>query len=162
MVQWLRTALQCREQPFHPWSRKIPHGSQQLSPSVQLVTQPYPTLCDPMDCSRPGLSVPHHLLKFAQVHVTCIGGAIQPSHPLMPSSPVLHLSQHQGLFQQVSCSHWKTEILEFQLSISPSNEYSGLIPLKVDGLISLLSRGLSGVFSSTTVQRHQFFTAPPS
>ena len=57
------------------------------------------TLCDPLDCSMPGLSVPHHLLKFAQVHVYCIGDAIQPSHPLMSSSPsVLNLSQHQGLF----------------------------------------------------------------
>ena len=58
------------------------------------------TLCDPMDGSTSGLSVPHHLLKFAQFHVHCISEAIQPSHPLVPSSPsVLNLSQHQGLFQ---------------------------------------------------------------
>ena len=44
------------------------------------------TLCDPMDFSTPGFSVPHHLLKFAQVHVHCICDAIQPSHPLIPSS----------------------------------------------------------------------------
>ena len=57
-------------------------------------------LCNPMDCSTPGPPVPHHLLKFAQVHVHCISDAIQPSHPLMPSSPfALNLSQHQGLFQ---------------------------------------------------------------
>ena len=54
----------------------------------------------PMDCSMPGLSVPHHLLKFAQVHVHCIIDANQPSHPLMPSFPsAINLSQHQGLFQ---------------------------------------------------------------
>ena len=53
-----------------------------------------------MDCSRPGLPVPHHLLKFAQVHVHCISDANQLSQPLMPSSPsALNLSQHQGLFQ---------------------------------------------------------------
>ena len=53
-----------------------------------------------MDCSMPGLPVPHHLLKFAQVHVHCIGDAIQLSHPLMPSFPsALSLSQHVGLFQ---------------------------------------------------------------
>jgi len=53
-----------------------------------------------MDCNTPGLPVPHHLLEFAQVHVHCIGDAIQLSHPLMPSSPsALNLSQHQGLFQ---------------------------------------------------------------
>ena len=69
-----------------------------------------------MDCSMPGLSVPHHLLKFAQVHVHCIGDAIQPSHPLTPSSPsALNLCQHQGLFQWINCLHQMTQILEFQL-----------------------------------------------
>ena len=58
-----------------------------------------------MDCSIPGLSVLHHLPKFAQVHAHCMGDAIQPFHPLMPTSPsALNLSQHQGLFQWVSCS----------------------------------------------------------
>ena len=42
-----------------------------------------PTLCDPMDCSTPHLPVPHHLQELAQVHVHCVGDAIQPSHPLM-------------------------------------------------------------------------------
>ena len=60
-------------------------------------------LCYFMDCSTPGLPVPHHLLKFAQVHVHCISDAIQPSHPLTPSSPsALNLSQHQGLFPWAS------------------------------------------------------------
>ena len=64
------------------------------------VTQSCLTLCNPMDCSTPGLSVPHHLPKFAQVHVHCIADAIQPSPPLTPSSPsALSLSQHQELFQ---------------------------------------------------------------
>ena len=76
------------------------------------VTQSCLTLCHPM----PGLSFPHHLLKFAQVHVHWIGDAIQPSHPLLPSSPsALNLSQHQGIFQWVSCSHKMTKILELQL-----------------------------------------------
>ena len=71
-----------------------------------LVTQLCLTLCDPLDCSMPGLPVPYHLPKFAQVHVHCIGDAIQTSHPLMPSSPpALNLSQHQGLFQLVDCLH---------------------------------------------------------
>ena len=53
-----------------------------------------------MDYSTPGLPVRHHLLKFAQVHVRCMGDAIQTSHPLMPSSPsALSLSQHQVLLQ---------------------------------------------------------------
>ena len=58
------------------------------------------SLCDPMDCSMPGLPVPHHLSEFAQVYVYCISDTILPSHPLMTSSPsILNLSQHQGLFQ---------------------------------------------------------------
>ena len=78
------------------------------------VTQSCLTLCNPMDCSMPGLPVPHHLRKFAQVHVHCIGDAIQPSHPLMLSS-ALGLSQHQGLFQRVGYSHQVTKTLELQL-----------------------------------------------
>ena len=58
-----------------------------------------PTLCNPPDSSSPGLLVPHRLLEFAQVHAHCIGDAVQPSRPLTPSSPALHLSQHQRLFQ---------------------------------------------------------------
>ena len=64
------------------------------------VTQLCTTLCNPMDCSMPGLPVLHHLPKFAQVHVHCISDAIQPPHSLTPSSPsACNLSQHQGPFQ---------------------------------------------------------------
>ena len=70
----------------------------------------------PKDCSTPGLPVLHYLLKFAQVHVHCIGDARQPSHPLTPSFPfALGLSQHQGLYQEVDCSHRMTKILGIQL-----------------------------------------------
>ena len=93
------------------------------------VAQSRLTLCDPMDCSTPDLPVPHHLLKFAQVHVHCIGYTIQSSHPLLRSSPsALSLSQHQGLFQWVS---WPT-CWSLSFSISPFNEYSGLISFKID------------------------------
>ena len=75
-----------------------------------------PTLCDPEDCSMPALPVPHHLLRFAQVHVHCTGDAFQPSHPLTPSSPsALSLSQQQGVFQYVGRSHQMTKVLELQL-----------------------------------------------
>ena len=57
-------------------------------------------LCDPMNCSTPGLPVHHQLLEFAQTHVHQIGDAIQPSHSLSsPSPPAPNPSQHQGLFQ---------------------------------------------------------------
>ena len=70
---------------------------------------------DPMDCSTPGLPVPHHFPVFAQVHVHCIGDAVQPSHPLSPPSPpALNLSQHQGLVQWVGCWHQVAKGLELQ------------------------------------------------
>ena len=85
-----------------------------------LVAQSCLTLCDPMDCSSPGLLVPHHLPKLAQIHVHCISDATQPSHPLLPSLPsALNLSQHQGLFQWVSCLHQMTKILQLQLQHQP-------------------------------------------
>ena len=59
------------------------------------------SLC-PMDCSMPGLSVLHHLLECAQVHVHCIGDAIQSSHPLTPSSSALNLSLHTLLAWEMS------------------------------------------------------------
>ena len=67
-----------------------------------------PTLCDPMDCSMPGFPVLHYLLESAQTHVLWVDDAIQPSHPLLPSSPpALNLSQHYTLFLWVgSCIRW--------------------------------------------------------
>ena len=70
--------------------------------SVQfsLVAQSCLTLCDPMNCSTPGLPVHHQLPELAQTHVCRVGDAIQPSHPLSsPSPPAFNLSQHQGLFK---------------------------------------------------------------
>ena len=86
--------------------------------SVQFssVTQSCPTLCDPMDCSMPGLPVHYQLPEFTQTHVHWVGDAIQPSHPLSsPFPPAFNLSQLQGLFQWVSSSHQVAEVLEFQL-----------------------------------------------
>ena len=103
--------------------------------SVQFstVAQSCPTLCDPMDCSTPGLTVHHQLLDFSQTHVHWVSDAIQPSHPLLsPSPPTFNLSQHQGLSKWVSSSHQVAELLEFRFNISPSNEYSGLISFRMD------------------------------
>ena len=86
--------------------------------SVQFnsVTQSCPTLCDPMNCSTPGLPVHHQLPEFTQTHVHWVGDAMQPSHPLSSHSPpALNLSQHQGLFRWVSSSYQVAKVLEFQL-----------------------------------------------
>ena len=64
------------------------------------VAQLCPTLCDPMNCSMPGLPVHHHLPEFTQTHVHRVSDAIHPSHPLLaPSPPAPNPSQHQSLFQ---------------------------------------------------------------
>ena len=64
------------------------------------VAQPRLTLCNPMNCSMPGLPVHRKLLESTHTHVDGVGDAIQPSHPLSaPSAPTFNLSKHQGLFQ---------------------------------------------------------------
>ena len=80
------------------------------------VTQSCLTLCNPRDCSTPGLPVHHQLPEFTQTHVHWVSDAIQPSHPLSyPSPPAFNLSQHQGLLQWVSSLHQVAKVLEFQL-----------------------------------------------
>ena len=89
-------------------------------------------LCNPMDCSTSGFPVPHHLPELAQVHVHCIGDAIQPSHPL--SSPFLLPSIFPSIkvFSNESVLHIRwPKYWSFSFSISPSNEYSGLISFKI-------------------------------
>ena len=127
------------------------------------VAKLYLTLCDPMNCSSPGLPVLHYLLEFVQTHVYWVSDAIQPFHPLSSHSPpAFNLSQHQGLFQWVSCSHQVSKVLELELQHQSFQWIQGWFPLGLTGLISLLSKGLSGIFSNTTIWKHQFFSAQPS
>ena len=89
------------------------------------VTKSCLTLCDPMDCRTPGFPVLHSLSEFAQIYVHWVGDAIQPSHPLPPSSPfAFNLPLHQSLFQWVSSSHQVTKVLEFQLQ-NQSSQWIG-------------------------------------
>ena len=79
---------------------------------MSLVAQSCLTLCDPVDCSTPGLPVHNQLLEFTQIHVHWASDAIQPSHPLLsPSPPTFSLSQHQGFLQWVSSSHQVAKVL---------------------------------------------------
>ena len=128
--------------------------------SVSSVTQSCPALCDPMDCSRPGLPVHHQLLKFTQTHVHWIDDTVQPSHPLLsPSPPSFNLSQHQGLFQmnQFFSSGGQSIGVSASASVLPVN-IQDWFPLGWTSWI-LQSKRLSRVFSNTTVQKHQFFGA---
>ena len=87
-----------------------------MSVQVSSVAQSCPTLCDPMNCSTPGLPVHHQLPESTRTHVHWVSAAVQPSHPLSsPSPPAFNLSQHQGPFKLVSSSHQVAKILEFQL-----------------------------------------------
>ena len=122
--------------------------------------QSCPTLCDPMNHSTPGLPVHHQLPEFTQTHVHLVSDAIQPSHPLSsPFPPPPYPSRHQSLFQwSALCMRWP-KYWSFSFSISPSKEHPGLISFEWTGWISLQSKGLSRVFSNTTVQKHQCFSA---
>ena len=106
-------------------------------------------------------SVHHQLPESTQTHIHWVGSAIQPSHPLSSASPpALNLSQHQGLFKWVSSLNQVAKILEFQLQ-HQSFQWTPRTDLLLGwtGWISLQSKGLSRVFSNTTVQKHQFFGA---
>ena len=127
------------------------------------VAQSCPTLCDPMNHSTPGLHVHHKLPEFTQIHVHRVSDAIQPSHPLstpFPTAP--NPSQHQSVFQW-KCFTWGGQSIGISASASfvPKNT-QGWSPSEWTGWIALQSKGLSRVFSKTTVQKHQFFSAQPS
>ena len=96
-----------------------------------------------MDCSMPGLPVLHHLMELAQTHVHWVIDAIQPFHLLSsPSSPAFNLYQHQGLFSSESAfrNRWP-KYWSFSFSISPANEYSGLISFRIDWFDLLAVQG---------------------
>ena len=95
-----------------------------------------------MDCSPLDFPVHHQLLEPTQTHVHCVSDAIQPSYPLSFLNPhAFNLSKHQGLFQCVSSLHQVAKYQSFNFSISPSNEYSGLISFRRDWLDILAVQG---------------------
>ena len=135
-----------------------------LSLQFSSVAQWCPTLCNPMNWSTPGLHVHHQLPEFTQTHVHRVREAIQLSHPLSsPSPPAPNPSQHQSLFQWVNSSHEvaKSTGVSALASFLPKKS-QGWSPSEWTGWISSQSKGLSRVFSNTTVQKHQFFGAQPS
>ena len=123
------------------------------------VAQSCPTLCDPMNCSMPGLPVHHQLPEFTPTHVHQVGDANQPFHPLLSHSPPAPIPPSIRVFSNESTLHMRwPKYWSFCFSISPSNEHPGLISFRMDWL-DLQPKGLSRVFSNTTVQKHQFFGA---
>ena len=120
------------------------------------VAQTCPTLCNPMNCSASGLLVNHQLWEFTQTRVHWVSDAIHfiLCHPLLllPSIfPKIRVFSSESVLHITWPKYWSVSF-----SISPSNEFWGLIPLGLADWISLQSKGLSRVFSKTTVQKHQF------
>ena len=127
-------------------------GLSHLSVQFSSVAQLCATLCDPRDCSTPGLPVHYKLPEFPHTHVHWDSDAIQLSHPLLSPSPSFNLSQHQGLFKWVSSLQELPKYWPPSASVLPMN-IKDWFPLGWTGWNSFLSKGLSRVFSNTTVQK---------
>ena len=127
-------------------------------PQFSSVTQSCLTLCDPMNRSMSGLPVHHQLPESTQTHVHRVGDAIQPSHPLLSPSPAPKSLLASGSFLMNQLFPWGGQSIGVSASTSvlPMN-IQDWSPLGWTSWISLQSKGLSRVFSNTTVQKHQFF-----
>ena len=140
------------------------HPSVQFS-SVQFISvaQSCRTLCYPMICSTPGLPVHHQHPEFTQSHVHRVSDAIQPSHPVVPFSSCPQSLPASESFSMSQLFPWggQSTGVSALASFLPKNTQDWS-PLEWTGWISLQSKGLSRVFSNTTVQKHQFFGAQPS
>ena len=109
------------------------------------VTQSCPTLCDPMNCSMPGLLVHHQLPEFTQTHVHRISDAIQPFHPLPPIPPSIRVFSSESTLRMRWPKYWS-----FSFNIIPSKEIPGLISFRMDWLDLF---ALQGTFKSL-LQHH--------
>ena len=143
------------------WQRiNNPRNNKSLICCCCSVSQLCPTLCNPMDCSMPGFPELQHILELAQTHVHRV-----PSNRLILCRPLLLLpsilpSIRTFPMSLLFSSHGQSIGVSASASILPKNIQSWS-PLGWTGWISLLSKGLS-VFSSTTIQKHQSFSAQPS
>ena len=127
------------------------------------VAQSCPTLCKPMDYSMPSFPVLHHLPEVCSN--SSIESVMPFNHLILCPSFLLLLSifpSTRVFSNELALSIRWPNYWSFSFSTSPSNEHSGWFSLEFTGLISLLSKGLSRVFSNTTIQKHQFFSTQPS
>ena len=120
------------------------------------------TPCDPMNCSTPSFPVLHYLSQFAQIHVHWVTNAIQPSSSIIPFSSYPQSFPASGSFpmSRLFASGGQSIGASASKSVLPMN-IQCWFPLGLS-LISLLSKGVSRIFFSTTIQKHQFFGAQPS
>ena len=153
-------SLNCISFSIQMLSGLHPYHSVQFS-SVQFssVAQLCPTLCDPMNCSMPGLPVHQKLLEFTLTHVHRVGDAIQQSHPsVIPfsSCPQSLLASESSPMSQLLVWGGQNAGVSALASVLPMNTQDSS-PWGWTGWISLQSKRLSRIFSNTTVQKHQFF-----
>ena len=149
---------------IHETKKCLPLGRKAMTNLVQFssVARSCPALCNPMNCSMPGLPVHHQLPEFTQTHVI---ESVMPSNHLILCRPLLLLPPLPPSIRVVSNGstlrmRWP-KYWSFSFSISPSKEHLGLISFRMDWLDLLdwlQSKGLSRVFSNTTVQKQQFFS----
>ena len=126
--------------------------------SISSVAKLYLTLWELVDGGMPGFPVLHRLPEFAQTHVHWVGDAIQPSNPLSSLSLLaLNLSSIRVFSIELALHIRWLKYWSFIFNISPSNEYTGLSSFNIDLFDLLASKGLSRVFSSTTIWKLQFF-----
>ena len=151
--QWKQWQTLFSWAPKSPWMvtaamklwRHLLIGRKIMTNLVQFssVAQSGPTLCDPMNCSMPGLPVHHQLPEFTQTHVHWVNDDNQPSHPLSsPSPPAPNPSQHQSLFQWVNSLHEVAKVLGVTAleSFLPKKS-QGWSPSERTGWIFLQSKG---------------------
>ena len=131
---------------------------------ISSVSQWCPTLCNPMDCSTPGLNVNNQIADLAQTHVHRVCDAIQLSHPLsspsLPAPQSLPASESFPMSQLFAWGGQSTGVSALASFLPKKSQ--GSSPSEWTGCISLKSKGLSRVFSDITVQKHQFFSTQPS
>ena len=159
VVHWV-TKNRTRLSDWTNWL-KITGLARKFSVQFSSIAQSCLTLCDPMNCSMPGLPVHHELPESTQSQVHWVSDAIQPSHALSsPSPPAFDLSQHQGSYQmsQLFISGGQNIGVSAPTSVLPMNTQDWS-PLGWNGWLSLQSKGFSRVFSKTTVQKLRFFGA---
>ena len=136
------------------------HWDLWMLPTVQFssVTQSCLTLCNPMDCSMPGflfITDSWTLVKLMSIESVMPSSHLILCHPLL--SPSVFPSNRVFSKESVLHIRW-SKFWSFSFSISPCKEYSGLISFRMDWFDLLAVKGLSRVFSNTTVQKHQGFS----
>ena len=140
-----------------------------MNPNVKYqfssVAQSCPTLCNPMNCSTPGLPVHHQLPEFTQTHIYGVSDAIQPSHSLLSPSPPAPIPPSIRVFSNESTLRMRwPKYWSFSLSISPSNEHPGLISFRMDWLdllavqVTLKSLLQQCTSKASILQRSAFFS----